>query len=69
MLAHPLWQIKQIVIVGGKCHVDHSLVIGGLTSGHIWCTFMALVIWIAIHICRIKDLLYYSDDTWSYDPS
>ena len=41
MPAHPLWQIKQFVTVGGQRHVDRCLVIGGRTSGHIWCTFMA----------------------------
>src|SRR5882724_2017369 len=69
MPVHPLWQIKQIVTVDGKRHVDRCLVIGGRTSGRIWCTFMALVLWIAINVRGIKDLLHYSDDIWSYDPS
>src|SRR5882724_4694027 len=69
MPAHPLWQIKQIVTVDGKRHVDHCLVIGGHMSGRIWCTFMALVVWIEIHVRGIKDLLHYSDNAWSYDPS
>ena len=69
MPAHPLWHIKQIVTVGGQRHVDRCLVIGGRTSGCIWCTFMALVIWIAIYVRGIEDMLHYSDDAWSYDPS
>jgi len=69
MPTHPLWQIKQIITIGGQRHIDRCLVIGGRTSGHIWCTFMALVIWMAIHIKGIKDILHYVDNVWSYDPS
>jgi len=33
----------------------------------IWCTFFGLVIWAAIHISQIEELMYYMDDVWSYD--
>ena len=67
MPAHPLWQIKQVVTIGGQHYVDQCLVIGGHRSGQIWCMFMALVMWIVININGITDMLHYIDDAWSYD--
>ena len=67
MPAHPHWQLKQIIAIEGQQYVDRCLVIGGHTSGCIWCTFMALVMWIAINVRGIADLLHYSDNAWSYN--
>ena len=33
---------------------------------HIWCTFMGLVIWIALHVKNLPNILHYMDDAWSY---
>ncbi|KAF8587667.1 hypothetical protein K439DRAFT_1614201 [Ramaria rubella] len=63
MPANPYWQVKQIVTIDGQRHVDMCLVFGSHTSPHIWCTFFSLVIWIAIHVSGITDLLHYMDDT------
>ena len=64
---HPLWQIKQIVTIDSQRHVDRCMQFGTRSAARIWCTFMGLVLWIAIHSKQIRDPLHYMDDTWSYD--
>ncbi|KIJ32237.1 hypothetical protein M422DRAFT_184884, partial [Sphaerobolus stellatus SS14] len=64
---HVLWQIRQIVTVDGQRHVDRCLVFGNRGAPNIWCAFMALVVWIVIHIKQIEDLLHYMDDAFSYE--
>ncbi|KAF8583650.1 DNA/RNA polymerase [Ramaria rubella] len=64
---HFLWQIKQIITIDGMRHVNQCMEFGGCGSARIWCLLMGLVVWIAIHVKRIEDLLHYMDDTWSYD--
>ncbi|KAA1471911.1 hypothetical protein DENSPDRAFT_859206 [Dentipellis sp. KUC8613] len=67
MPMHPTWQIKQVVSIGRKCMVDCCNVFGGRRSGNIWCAFMSLVLWIAVYVKGIRDLLGYSDDTFSWE--
>jgi hypothetical protein len=64
---HPLWQIKQVITIDGMRHVDWCMAFGSRTSPRIWCTFMGMVIWIAIHVYLLEDLLHYMDNAWSYD--
>ncbi|KIJ53091.1 hypothetical protein M422DRAFT_242196 [Sphaerobolus stellatus SS14] len=64
---HPLWQIRQIVTIDGEWHVDRCLVFGNRGAPNIWCAFMALVMWIAIHVKFIADMLHYMDDAFSYE--
>ncbi|KIJ24645.1 hypothetical protein M422DRAFT_194440 [Sphaerobolus stellatus SS14] len=64
---HVLWQIRQIVTVDGERHVDRCLVFGNRGAPNIWCSFMALVIWIAIKVKFIEDLLHYMDDAFGYE--
>ncbi|KAF8573783.1 hypothetical protein K439DRAFT_1374373, partial [Ramaria rubella] len=64
---HVLWQIKQIITIDGQRHVDRCMEFRGRASARIWCLFMGLVFWIAIHVKKIEDLLHYMDDAWSYD--
>ena len=64
---HPFWQIKQIIMIDGQCHMDHCMEFGTCSAAHIWCTFMGLVIWIALHVKNLPDILHYMDDTWSYE--
>jgi hypothetical protein len=40
---------------------------GTCSAAHVRCTFMGLVVWIAIHVKHIPHLLHYMDNTWSYD--
>ncbi|THH15183.1 hypothetical protein EW146_g5256 [Bondarzewia mesenterica] len=64
---HPLWQIKQIVTVDGEHQVDRCNNFRDRAGGFIWCSFFELVLWIAINIRRILELLAYVDDTFGHD--
>ena len=67
LILHPLWQVKQIVTVDGERHVDHCTTFGGRGSCRSFTSFMGLVVWIAIFVKSIRDLLSYMDDSFSYD--
>ncbi|THH27792.1 hypothetical protein EUX98_g6401 [Antrodiella citrinella] len=64
---HPLWQLKQVVTIGGLRRIDHCMCFGSRGSPDIWCSFMSLVLWIAIRIKFIELLLAYMDDAFSFD--
>ena len=66
---HPLWQIKQAVKIGDRCHIDRCCCFGSRGSPDIWCSFVALLLWIAIHVKHIDALLAYMDDHFSFDTS
>ena len=65
MPMHPLWQIKQVVTLDSKRHVDRRNVFGGRASQHIFHAFMSLVIWIAVMKLLIYYLYIYVDDSFS----
>ncbi|KIY44616.1 hypothetical protein FISHEDRAFT_21665, partial [Fistulina hepatica ATCC 64428] len=56
---HPLWQIKQTVVLDAERRVDFDNDFGGGGSGRIWSVFFALVLWIAMFIKFILDLFAY----------
>jgi hypothetical protein len=78
---HPLWQLKQIIMVNVpskeqmltsnvsrmKRHVDHCCSFGSCGSPRCWCSFIGLVCWIAVFIKLIEDLFAYMDDHFSWD--
>ena len=64
---HPLWQIKQIVTIDHIRHVDRCTSFGGRGSCRDYTSFMGLVLWIAIFIKSLADLLGYIDDNFSFD--
>ena len=66
---HPLWQIKQIVTINGMRRVDRCCCFGSRGSPDLWCTFMSLVVWIAIHERHIDGSLAYMDDNFGVDTS
>lgn len=66
---HPLWQLKQAVKINHRCHLDRCCCFGSRGSPDIWCSFICLVVWIAIHIKGILLLLAFMDDNFSFDPS
>ncbi|KAF5376292.1 hypothetical protein D9615_008534 [Tricholomella constricta] len=67
MPMHPLWQIKQVVKIDGLYTVDWNNNFGNRAAGDIWGAFFALVIWIAIYIKLLADLLAYVDDSFSWE--
>ena len=44
MPLHPLWQICQVVIVNGVCHIDQYNNFGNCATGKIWYMFMSLIL-------------------------
>jgi hypothetical protein len=67
MPMHPLWQIRQVMTVDGFRHVNRCNHFGNRAAGRVWGSFFALVLWIAICLIKIEDLLAYVDDTFSWD--
>jgi hypothetical protein len=64
---HPLWQLKEVIAYKGVHLVDRCNNFGGRASNKLWCTFMGLVLWIAIHVKYIPALLAYIDDNFCHD--
>lgn len=67
MPIHPLWQIRQVVCVNSALHVSWITIFGNTVLGKLFASFMGLVLWIAISIKHIMDLLTYVDNTFSYN--
>ena len=67
MPMHPLWQIRQIVTVEGERFVDRCNTFGSRAGGWVWASFISLVLWIAIKVKNIDDILGYVDDDYSWD--
>lgn len=67
MPLRPFWQIRQIVRVNSALHVNQTTVLGNTVSGKIFGSFMGLVLWIAIFIRYLIDLLAYIDNAFGYD--
>lgn len=65
--AHPLWQLRQIVIVDGKMHIVYRLVFGSRASPRIWCALSSLLCWIAIHKFDIDGIFVYMDDYYGWE--
>jgi hypothetical protein len=65
--AHPLWQIRQIVIVDGNSHVVRRLVFGSRGSPRCWCSVSALICWIGMKKLKIDNLHVYMDDFFGWD--
>jgi hypothetical protein len=67
MPMHPFWQVKQVVTIDGLWHIDQCNCFDGHGSGGIFVSFMALVLWIAVHIYLIQRLGEYIDDEFGCD--
>jgi hypothetical protein len=65
--AHPLWQIRQMVIVDGKGHIVRRLVFGSRGSPRCWCSVSGLICWIGVKKLEINDLHVYMDDFFGWD--
>ena len=62
-----LWQLFQIITIDGECHVDRNNNFGNCGTSGLWGAFMGVILWIAIHIKQILNLLAYVDDTFSWE--
>lgn len=59
---HPLWQIKQVVMIDGERDIDCNNCFGGRGSPGIYISFNGLVMWIARNVKAIDNLWTYMDD-------
>ncbi|KAF8814652.1 hypothetical protein BYT27DRAFT_7081565 [Phlegmacium glaucopus] len=64
---HPLWQLRQVIMIDNLHHVDNNNNFGDRGAGRLWITFFSLVLWIAIFVKFILDLFAYIDDAFSWD--
>ena len=62
-----LWQLFQIITIDRVCHIDRNNNFGNCGAGGLWKAFMGVVLWIAIHVKQILDLLAYVNDTFSWE--
>ena len=62
-----LWQLFQIITIDGERHVNRNNNFSNCGAGGLWGAFMGVVLWIAIHVKQILDLLAYVDDTFSWE--
>jgi hypothetical protein len=67
MPVHLLWQICQVVTIDGQRHVNRCNYFGNRVAGRVWGCFINLVLWIAIFVKGIEDLLGYVDDDFSWE--
>lgn len=65
--AHPLWQLRQIVVVDGDMHIVYRLVFGSRASPRIWCAVSSLLCWVAIFKLQIPGIFVYMDDFYGWD--
>jgi hypothetical protein len=65
--AHPIWQIRQVVVVDTKLQIVRRLVFGSRASPRIWCVISGLLCWIAIRKYSIPDIFVYMDDFYGWD--
>ena len=64
---HPLWQIKQIIMIDGEWDVDRNNCFGGCGLPGIYISFNRLMTWIAKRIILIDNLWTYMDDSFGID--
>ena len=62
-----LWKLFQIITINGECHVNRNNNFGNYGASGLWGAFMGVVLWIAIHVKQILDLLAYVNDTFSWE--
>ena len=62
---YPLYQILQIITMGGQRYINRSNNFGGHASQIIWQSFMLLIIWILVFRCNIGMLKCYVNDAFS----
>lgn len=67
LLAHPLWQLRQLVKVGSVWCIVHRLVFGNRALPRCWCAVAGLMCWIAITKLDIIRLHDFMDDFFSWD--
>jgi hypothetical protein len=65
--AHPVWQLRQVVLVDDKKYIVRRLVFGNRASPRCWCAVSALICWIAERKLNIIGLHVYMDDFFGWE--
>ena len=65
--AHPIWQIRQTVVVDKFMYIVRRLVFGNRASPRCWCAVSGLLCWIATQKLDIRGLHVYMDDFFGWD--
>jgi hypothetical protein len=65
--AHPLWQLRQVVVVEGRLHIVRRLVFGNCASPCCWCAVSGLMCWVASKKLGVDALHVYMDDFFGWD--
>lgn len=65
--AHPIWQLRQVVIVDTIMQIVRRLVFGNRASPRIWCAVSGLICWIGVRKLYIIGLHVYMDDFFGWD--
>lgn len=58
------WQLRQIILIGGRYHADRCASFGSAASPKIWVSVYSLVLWIAIQVLHLNSFNNLMDDTW-----
>jgi hypothetical protein len=64
--AHPIWQLRQVVLVDGRLYIVRRLVFGNRASPRIWCAVLGLMCWLAIRKLNIVGLHVYMDNFFGW---
>ncbi|CAA7261974.1 unnamed protein product [Cyclocybe aegerita] len=64
---HPLWQIKQAILIDGQYHIDRCNTFGNRGGGWNWDSFNSSVNWIATEKKGVSGLLGYVDDIFGWE--
>ena len=62
-----LWQFFQIITINREHHVDRNNNFRNHGTSGLWGAFMGVILWIAIHIKQILNLLAYINDTFFWE--
>ncbi|KAF8801342.1 hypothetical protein BYT27DRAFT_7310527 [Phlegmacium glaucopus] len=65
--AHPIWQLRQVVLVDNRKFIVCCLVFGNRASPRCWCALSALICWIGERKLDIIGLHVYMDDYFGWD--
>jgi hypothetical protein len=67
LLAHPIFQLHQVVKIEEKLYIVHCLTFGNCASPQCWCTMSGLLCWLGICKFRIDGLHMYMDNFFGWD--
>lgn len=67
LLAHPIFQLCQVIRIEGKLFIVQCLIFGNQASPQCWCAVSGLLCWLGVHKLGITSLHIYMDDFFGWD--